>query len=152
MFHYRYAIIQRMKQEGSRECGSAIILSMRFSPISGYCFFLWETRSKTKIISSQNWRTPYQYPNSSSDKDLVKKLTKCGYETQFMIFTSLNPLNAELNPICYLLALLGAHHFLHVSRIRVNIALRVGRSLQNPDRYCGPFSLSYPKADRVAEA
>ena len=30
----------------------------------------------------------------------------------------LNPLNPELNPICYLLALL-AHHFLHVSRIRV---------------------------------
>ena len=30
-----------------------------------------------------------------------------------------NPLHAELNPICYLLALLGAHHFLHVSRIRV---------------------------------
>ena len=30
----------------------------------------------------------------------------------------LNPLNAELKPICYLLALL-AHHFLHVSRIRV---------------------------------
>ena len=33
----------------------------------------------------------------------------------------LNPLNPELNPICYLLALLGAHHFLHVSRIRVKI-------------------------------
>ena len=33
---------------------------------------------------------------------------------------SISPLNAELNPICYLLALLGAHHFLHVSRIRVN--------------------------------
>ena len=31
---------------------------------------------------------------------------------------AVNPLNAELNPICYLLALL-AHHFLHVSRIRV---------------------------------
>jgi len=30
-----------------------------------------------------------------------------------------NPLNPELNPICYLLALLGAHHFLHVSRISV---------------------------------
>ena len=30
-----------------------------------------------------------------------------------------NPLNTELNPVCYLLALLGAHHFLHVSRIRV---------------------------------
>ena len=31
---------------------------------------------------------------------------------------TLNPLNTELNPICYLLALL-AHHFLHVSRIMV---------------------------------
>jgi hypothetical protein len=30
----------------------------------------------------------------------------------------INPLNPELNPICYLLALLGAHHFLHISRIR----------------------------------
>ena len=29
-----------------------------------------------------------------------------------------NPLNPELNPICYLLALL-AHHFLHVNKIRV---------------------------------
>jgi len=28
--------------------------------------------------------------------------------------------NPELNPICYLLALL-AHHFLHVSRIRVKL-------------------------------
>ena len=33
----------------------------------------------------------------------------------------INPLKPELNPICYLLALLGAHHFLHVSRIRVKI-------------------------------
>ena len=31
----------------------------------------------------------------------------------------LNLLNAELNPICYLLALLGAHNILHVCRIRV---------------------------------
>ena len=32
-----------------------------------------------------------------------------------------NPLNPELNFICYLLALLGAHHFLHVNRIRVKL-------------------------------
>ena len=39
---------------------------------------------------------------------------------------ALNPLNAELNPICYLLALLGVHHFLHVSRIRVkSLTLRL---------------------------
>jgi hypothetical protein len=31
----------------------------------------------------------------------------------------INPLNAKLNPICHLLALLEAHHILHISRIRV---------------------------------
>ena len=40
---------------------------------------------------------------------------KYGYDAKF------NLLNPELNPICYLLALLGAHHFLHVSRIRVKL-------------------------------
>jgi hypothetical protein len=38
----------------------------------------------------------------------------------------INPLNAELNPICCLLALLGAHHFLHITRIRVkSLTLRL---------------------------
>jgi len=32
----------------------------------------------------------------------------------------LNPVNAQLNPTCHLLAILGAHHILHVSRIGVN--------------------------------
>jgi len=31
----------------------------------------------------------------------------------------INLLYAELNPICHLLALLGAHHILYVSRVRV---------------------------------
>jgi len=39
----------------------------------------------------------------------------------FTYNTFINPLKPELNPICYLLALLGAHHFLHVSRIRVKL-------------------------------
>ena len=34
-------------------------------------------------------------------------------------YNCINPLKPELNPICYLLALLGAHHILHVTRIRV---------------------------------
>ena len=39
---------------------------------------------------------------------------------------SFNPLNAELNPICCLLELLGAHHFFHISRIRVkSLTLRL---------------------------
>jgi len=31
----------------------------------------------------------------------------------------ITPLNAQLNPICHLLALLGAHHIFHVSGLRV---------------------------------
>jgi len=34
-------------------------------------------------------------------------------------YRRLNPSNAELNPICPLVALFGSHHILHVSRIRV---------------------------------
>jgi hypothetical protein len=34
---------------------------------------------------------------------------------------SINPLNAELNSICHLLALLGAHHIFHVSGLRVKM-------------------------------
>jgi len=37
-----------------------------------------------------------------------------------IIWYYVKPLNTEFNPICHLLALLGAHHILHVSRIRVN--------------------------------
>ena len=44
-------------------------------------------------------------------------LWDCGGGAGLGIF--FNALNPELNPICCLLALLGAHHFLHVSRIRV---------------------------------
>jgi hypothetical protein len=36
-----------------------------------------------------------------------------------LTFKQLNPLNTKLNPIYHLLALLGAHHILHISRIRV---------------------------------
>ena len=43
---------------------------------------------------------------------------------------SINPLNTELNPICHLLALLGAHHILHVSRIRVKRHCRHAKKLQ----------------------
>jgi hypothetical protein len=41
-----------------------------------------------------------------------------------LIKNEVNPLKAELNPICHtgcMLALLGAHHILHVGRIRVKM-------------------------------
>ena len=43
------------------------------------------------------------------------------FRSSLVLLGVINSLNPELNPICYLLALLGAHHFLHVSRIRVKL-------------------------------
>ena len=48
-------------------------------------------------------------------------LALCDVKPQSINWLAINPLNAELNPICCLLALLGAHHFLHVSRIGVKL-------------------------------
>jgi len=53
----------------------------------------------------------------------------------------INLLNAELNPTCHLLALLGAHHILHVSRIRVK-NLKSGQATFEKvtlDVWCSPF-------------
>ena len=42
------------------------------------------------------------------------------YDSYHAVFIySFNPLNAELNPIRHLLALVGARHVVHISRIRV---------------------------------
>jgi len=42
-----------------------------------------------------------------------------------MLVTIFNPLNAELNAICHLLTLLGAHHILRFSSIGVNVPSEV---------------------------
>ena len=47
----------------------------------------------------------------SAGQDILRFLTNV---------VAVNPLNAELNPIRHLLALVGAHHIFHVSRLRVN--------------------------------
>jgi hypothetical protein len=48
---------------------------------------------------------------------------------------NLNPLKAELNPACHLLALLGAHNILHISRIRVNMEFVI----------CGDYNINFLK-------
>ena len=54
--------------------------------------------------------------SSFKDKPYPMKLG-----SQLRNLIALKPLNDGLNPICYQLALLGAHHILQVSRIRVRI-------------------------------
>jgi len=45
---------------------------------------------------------------------------RLGLKDPHLVYLAFNPLNAELNPICHLLAFLGAHHIFHVSWLRVN--------------------------------
>ena len=92
--------------------------------------------SETSAFSTQ---TPGRYPKENLPMNI--KPIECSETSAFSTQTpgiypkenalhikhgeslksKINPLKPELNPICYLLALLGAHHFLHVSRIRVKL-------------------------------
>jgi len=66
-----------------------------------------ETRREKFIKAVNNW---------GFHREKRKYCTNCKEHC-----TLINPLNAELNPICHLLALLGAHHIFHVSGLRVNL-------------------------------
>ena len=85
------------------------------------------TKSQVKdLIGRPNQRIQIGYLNAHErlgacslrlENNPIKR--QASLNTVMNIPAPFNTLNAELNPICYLLALLGAHHFLHVSRIRV---------------------------------
>ena len=72
---------------------------------TAYCYLIIKTKISATPCLKQKWLI-----------DDVEHT--CKFRRRFSFF---NPLKPELNPICYLLALLGAHHFLHVSRIRVKL-------------------------------
>ena len=58
---------------------------------------------------------PIEITYLQQQRNLVQK------RTDVKLTDVLNPLNAELNPIRHLLALVEARHIVHVSRIRVNV-------------------------------
>jgi hypothetical protein len=60
--------------------------------------------------------------NGLHDSNLIVHYKIIPHSYLIKLHDSITPLNAELNPICHLLALL-AHHILHVSRIRVKTDL-----------------------------
>ena len=78
---------------------------------------------KLSFLISSKYNTKYREKKKSCGNGkefiIVTYLTLRSYGSLYLVNVyGFNPLNAELNPICYLMALL-AHHFLHVSRIRV---------------------------------
>jgi len=63
--------------------------------------------------------TVYRYPQMHNFRSVHN------WNSYPLCFTvQLNSINAELNAICYLLALLGAHRILHFSRIRIKDSKR----------------------------
>ena len=85
----------------------------------------WGTCTRYRLSLLQKRLSLSQFPRNSSNT--TQNFVQISYWINAWTSDTnpLNPLNAELNPICYLLALL-AHHFLHVSGIRVkSLTLRL---------------------------
>jgi len=67
------------------------------------------------------WHRKYGAPTARATRipqNSLRNVSITGHPFQ-ITWQHIIPLNAKLNSICHLLALLGAHHILHVSRIRV---------------------------------
>ena len=81
------------------------------------------------ISTTLVWNFPHSKKNSA-------KYRKCTWVLNYLLFLSdcNSTLKAELNPVCHLLPLLGAHHILHVSRIRVKLRL-FSKSQKNIVKY-----------------
>ena len=77
---------------------------------------LYSYTAQTKMCLALSPRSVYTFK-----ADIIKQSGNFSFDSSEALHPSkqVNPLKPELNPICYLLALLRAHHFLHVSRIRV---------------------------------
>ena len=78
-----------------------------------------------KIWAGQTYRWDESFPRCHTKRD--GKVQDCRYcvfallaELRVYTENSINPINAELNPIRHLLAFVGARHIVYVSRIRVN--------------------------------
>ena len=68
-----------------------------------------------RMFEAENWNNLKSRTVRTGRRSMIMEVTK--QEKKFIF----NPLNAELNPIRHLLALVGARHIVHVSSIRVNL-------------------------------
>ena len=92
---------------------------MKFSLSKGL-FYSWKTNTCFHVVNSCGKRNA----SSFCCFFIIRSVTfyKNGFFFGLLLKQfSVNPLNAEFNPICHLLELLGAHYFLHVGRVRVKI-------------------------------
>jgi len=96
---------------------SVIAYTSLVRPVLEYGSTCWDPCTEGQVNALDRiQKKASQFTNHTKDSDW-ETLAQCRTITR--LCTICNPLNAKLNPICHLLALLGAHHILHVSGIRV---------------------------------
>ena len=109
----------------SVQLSSPSFTSIAFKNFTGICDLLSQVpRFRHLTIYTTDVALYYERKSISNLQIVIeKKRMRIMTYKQHLFFNvisiQINPLKPELNPIFYLLALLGAHHFLHVSRIRV---------------------------------
>jgi len=101
-----------------------IVCFVLFSVLFGCIGVLYYChRAATQLQLNISYHMPEE--NRDSCKPFIylspKILQSVRTHSAIVMTVTINPLKPELNPICYLLALLGHHYFLHVSRIRVKL-------------------------------
>ena len=106
---------------------SAILLAT--SPCPSLVQLLRSISGECRTVASQQGSGPLSLISLLHRRNFLMKSSQCSWLTTPQLsgkkskwewnMCIINTSNAELNPICYLLALLGAHHILHVSRVRV---------------------------------
>jgi len=94
------------------------------SAILYHLFMVTWCKPLTPYLTQRYENSWYNLPNDTQSFDVAELPTmrRCSWLLvwpSYLCLLYLKPLNAELNLICYLLALLGAHPILHVSKIRV---------------------------------
>ena len=110
--------VPRISRQSAHESGKVVIPTPRPSlPPSRYTWYSFllrwfDPRVILRPEGLSKWKKS-QWPH--------RELNPWPYPPLLANFETINPLKPELNPICYLLALLGAHHFLHISRIKVKL-------------------------------
>jgi hypothetical protein len=84
----------------------------------GFALQLRKKHEKTLVVVRKTCQsTVYILPKKNTHTYITKQ-----YKTTTV---QINPLNTKLNPICHLLALLGVHHILHISRVRVKTQYKI---------------------------
>ena len=99
---FNHELIYFGKRSGRKD--SEIVLNVLVFWLMMHCSLVYISNNDKEELAA----CIFPFPSSKTDEALNSRL-------------NINPLEPELNPICCLLALLGAHHFLHVSRIRVKL-------------------------------